>query len=93
MVQPVLVRLSLLRPCHVPRFINVAMPFSSNLQVKQLEGDILTAITFLPRSLLTATKVGLVKFWVRPLAVRSRRMKNGHAQRGMSISMDATDLG
>ncbi|KAI0064535.1 WD40 repeat-like protein [Artomyces pyxidatus] len=50
--------------------------------VKQQEGDILTAITFLPRSLLTATKVGHVKLWIRPLpTVPGRAAKNGHVQR------------
>ncbi|KAF5381077.1 hypothetical protein D9615_004171 [Tricholomella constricta] len=40
--------------------------------VKNIEGDILTAISFLPRSILTTTKSGHVKFWIRPLALRSR---------------------
>lgn len=52
--------------------------------VKQLECDILTALSFLPRALLTATKAGLVRLWVRPLAMKGRHMKHGH--RGLSIS-------
>jgi hypothetical protein len=55
--------------------------------VKQLENDILTAIAFLPRWLLTGTKVGHVKLWIRPLPVTSRR--NGHASR---TATDAQDL-
>ncbi len=47
--------------------------------VKQLENDMLTAITFLPRWLLTGTKVGHVKLWIRPLPATSR--KNGHGSR------------
>jgi hypothetical protein len=47
--------------------------------VEQLENDILTAMAFLLRCLLTGTKVGHVKLWIRPLPVTSR--KNGHASR------------
>ena len=32
----------------------------------------LTDITFLSRGLLTATKLGHIKFWIRPLAVQPR---------------------
>ncbi|KAI9446155.1 WD40 repeat-like protein [Lactarius indigo] len=55
--------------------------------VKQLENDILTAIAFLPRWLLTGTRVGHVKMWIRPLPATSR--KNGHASRAAT---DAQDL-
>jgi hypothetical protein len=41
--------------------------------VKQLENDILTAIAFLPRWLLTSTKVGHVKMWIRPLPATSQK--------------------
>jgi len=54
--------------------------------VKQLENDILTAVSFLPRWLLTATKVGHVKLWIRPLPVTSR--KNGHASRTVADAQD-----
>lgn len=58
--------------------------------VKQLEGDILTAVAFLPRALLTASKVGHVKLWIRPLAVRARRLKHGHAaHRVASMTLDS----
>ena len=53
--------------------------------VKQLENDMLTAIAFLPRWLLTGTKVGHVKLWIRPLPT-SR--KNGHASRGATDVQD-----
>ncbi|KAF9019384.1 WD40 repeat-like protein [Hymenopellis radicata] len=43
---------------------------------KQVEGDLLAAVAFLQRSVLTASKTGLVKLWIRPLALRAR--KNGH---------------
>jgi len=50
--------------------------------VKHLEADILTSISFLPRGLLTATKSGHVKLWVRPLALRTQQAKTG---RGLDI--------
>ncbi|KAH9993809.1 WD40-repeat-containing domain protein [Russula vinacea] len=53
--------------------------------VKQLENDMLTAIAFLPRWLLTGTKVGHVKLWIRPLPT-SR--KNGHTSRGATDVQD-----
>ncbi|KAF8643790.1 hypothetical protein AX16_008809 [Volvariella volvacea WC 439] len=40
--------------------------------IKQLEGELLTVIAFLPRSILTSTKNGHIKFWVRPLAHKSK---------------------
>ncbi|KAF9526954.1 catabolite repression protein creC [Crepidotus variabilis] len=43
--------------------------------VKQLEGELLTTLHFLPRNILTATKTGLIKLWIRPLALRTRHMK------------------
>ena len=42
------------------------------IQVKNVEADILTGITFLPRSILTSTKAGHLKLWIRPLALRPR---------------------
>jgi catabolite repression protein CreC len=55
--------------------------------VKQLENDILTAVAFLPRWLLTGSKVGQVKLWIRPLPTAPRR--NGHSSR---TAADAQDL-
>jgi catabolite repression protein CreC len=54
--------------------------------VKQLENDILTAVAFLPRWLLTGSKVGHVKLWIRPLPVTSR--KNGHSSRTAADGQD-----
>jgi catabolite repression protein CreC len=45
--------------------------------VKQLGNDMLTAIGFLPRWLLTGTKVGHVKLWIRPLLTTLRKNGNG----------------
>jgi catabolite repression protein CreC len=45
--------------------------------VKQLEGELLSAAAFLPRYLITANKIGLVRLWIRPLPPVSTRMKNG----------------
>jgi catabolite repression protein CreC len=55
--------------------------------VKQLENEILTAIAFLPRWLITGTKVGHVKLWIRPLPAAPR--KNGHGSR---MATDAQDV-
>ena len=44
--------------------------------LKQLENDILA---FLPRWLLTSTKVGHVKMWIRPLPATSRKNEIGRA--------------
>jgi catabolite repression protein CreC len=55
--------------------------------VKQLENDMLTAVAFLPRWLLTGSKVGHVKLWIRPLPTTPR--KNEHSSR---VATDAQDL-
>ena len=47
--------------------------------VKQLENDVATAVVFRPRWLLTDTRVGHVKMWIRPLPAMSR--KNRHTSR------------
>ncbi|KAH7923482.1 WD40 repeat-like protein [Leucogyrophana mollusca] len=52
--------------------------------IKHIECDLLTAVSFLPRALITATKSGHIKLWIRPLAMKARHMKHGH--RGLSIS-------
>ncbi|EGO21124.1 hypothetical protein SERLADRAFT_441506 [Serpula lacrymans var. lacrymans S7.9] len=58
--------------------------------VKNIDSDILTAISFLPRALLTAGKNGHIKSWIRPLAMKSRHLKHGH-HRGPSIT-DIQDI-
>lgn len=57
--------------------------------VKPVEGDLLSDIAFLPRGMLTANKAGYIKFWIRPLAVRQRHLKN--TPRGHSMA-DVRDL-
>ncbi|TFK30213.1 WD40 repeat-like protein [Coprinopsis marcescibilis] len=44
--------------------------------VKQLDGDLLSSLQFLPRSILTSTKSGHIKLWVRPLALKSKSKGN-----------------
>lgn len=43
--------------------------------IKGCENDMLTAISFLPRCILTSTKSGHIKLWIRPLALKPR-LKN-----------------
>ncbi|KAJ7685520.1 catabolite repression protein creC [Mycena polygramma] len=40
--------------------------------IKPIDSDILSTIAFLPRSILTSTKNGYIKLWIRPLALRPR---------------------
>jgi hypothetical protein len=42
------------------------------LQIKPIDNDILSTVAFLPRSILTSTKNGYIKLWIRPLALRPR---------------------
>ncbi|KAF8163501.1 catabolite repression protein creC [Crassisporium funariophilum] len=56
--------------------------------IKQLDGDLLTVIQFLPRSILTSTKGSHIKIWIRPLALRAKNLKN---HRGTPL-VDAQDL-
>ncbi|KAJ7583068.1 catabolite repression protein creC [Mycena floridula] len=41
--------------------------------MKHLENDLPTVIVFLSRSILTATKSGHIKLWIRPLALKNRK--------------------
>jgi len=43
--------------------------------VKHIDDGLLTDISFLPRALLTSTKSGHVKLWIRPLALKPRHLK------------------
>ncbi|KAI0723878.1 WD40 repeat-like protein [Cerioporus squamosus] len=52
--------------------------------VKHIGNDMLTDIAFLPRGLLTATKAGHIKFWIRPLAVQHRHLRTQSALRRAS---------
>ena len=81
-VQPVLVS-----PFRFTTSLKAFMEFTS-VQVKQLDGDLFAAVQFLSRSILTATRGGNIKLWIRPLALRSR---NAKSSRGAS-TVDAQDL-
>nr|GAT54627.1 catabolite repression protein creC [Mycena chlorophos] len=43
--------------------------------VKPVEGEILATLVFMPRAIVTATRGGYLKLWIRPLALRPR-LKN-----------------
>ncbi|KAJ7217189.1 catabolite repression protein creC [Mycena pura] len=40
--------------------------------IKPIDGDVLTTLMFLPRSILTSSRNGYIKLWIRPLALRQR---------------------
>jgi len=61
--------------------------FVQPVLVKQLDCDLLTVIQFLPRNILTATKGGQIRQWIRPLAIKPRLLKNNRAP-----LVDAQDL-
>ncbi len=48
---------------------------AANAQVKHIGNETLTDVAFLPRGLLTASKGGQIKFWIRPLAVQPRHLR------------------
>jgi len=54
--------------------------------IKHIESDLLTDVAFVPRGLLTATRTGYVKWWIRPLASQPRHLKNRAANRTSSVS-------
>jgi hypothetical protein len=54
-----------------------------------LEADVLSALAFIPRGVLTAAKTGASKLWIRPLALQSRR--NVGARRLARASGSAVD--
>lgn len=56
----------------------------SALQVKHISNEMLAHIHFLPRGLLTANKLGHIKFWIRPLAVQPRHLRTQSAYRRAS---------
>ncbi|KAG0701508.1 WD40 repeat-like protein [Suillus ampliporus] len=51
--------------------------------IKQLDADLLTSLTFLPRALLTASKAGHVRLWVRPLVTTNGTIRRRGYSRGM----------
>ncbi|KIY50819.1 WD40 repeat-like protein [Fistulina hepatica ATCC 64428] len=56
--------------------------------VKYVECDLLADIAFLSRSVLTASRSGYIKLWIRPLALKPR-VKHGHQQ---NTTMDVHDF-
>ncbi|KAH9945801.1 WD40 repeat-like protein [Epithele typhae] len=52
--------------------------------VKHVGADLLTDLVFLPRGLLTASKLGHIRFWIRPLAVQPRHVRAQSALRRAS---------
>ncbi|KAF8623571.1 hypothetical protein AX15_006339 [Amanita polypyramis BW_CC] len=44
--------------------------------IKVVESELLSDIAFLPRSVITSTKTGHIKLWIRPLTPRPRLLKN-----------------
>lgn len=65
------------------RCLRLLTPF---IQVKHIEADMLSCLTFLPRALLTATKYGHVKMWVRPLVTPGNPRRRTHGRQPLSIS-------
>lgn len=54
--------------------------------IKHIESDLLTDVSFVPRGLLTATRTGHVKLWIRPLAAQPRHLKSRTANRTSMIA-------
>ena len=50
-------------------------------QVKHIGNEMFTDLAFLPKGLLTATKLGQIKFWIRPLAVQARHLRTHNTLR------------
>ncbi|KAI0718287.1 WD40-repeat-containing domain protein, partial [Fomitopsis betulina] len=44
--------------------------------VKHIGSDMLTDITFMSRGILTASRLGHIKLWIRPLVVKPRHLRN-----------------
>jgi len=53
------------------------------MQIKQIEGEMLTSVSFISSGVLTASKAGHVKVWVRPLSVRRERPKVDRTKRAL----------
>ncbi|KAF8136502.1 WD40 repeat-like protein [Boletus edulis] len=54
--------------------------------VKHIDADMLGCLTFLPRALLTATKYGHVRMWVRPLVTQGNPRRRTHGRQPLSLS-------
>ncbi|TRM55348.1 WD40-repeat-containing domain protein [Schizophyllum amplum] len=57
--------------------------------VKHLDGDLLGHISFIPRCILTSTRGGHIRLWIRPLALRPRHPRQGHMR---AVTTDVEDL-
>jgi len=44
--------------------------------VKHIGADMLTDIMFMSRGILTASRIGHIKLWIRPLVVKPRHLRN-----------------
>ncbi|KAF8559707.1 WD40 repeat-like protein [Imleria badia] len=54
--------------------------------VKHIEADMLGCLTFLSRALLTVTKYGHVRMWVRPLVIPGNPRRRTYGRHPLSIS-------
>lgn len=54
--------------------------------VKQLDADLLTSLAFLPRALITASKAGHVRLWVRPLVMANASPRRRHTRGTLSVT-------
>jgi hypothetical protein len=54
--------------------------------VKQLDADLLTSLAFLPRALITASKAGHVRLWVRPLVMANTSPRRRHTRGTLSVT-------
>ncbi|KZT09604.1 WD40 repeat-like protein [Laetiporus sulphureus 93-53] len=58
--------------------------------VKHIGSDMLTDVMFISRGILTATRYGLIKLWIRPLAVKPRQMRSQSIyRRGSAVDVIA----
>jgi hypothetical protein len=62
------------------------MPTHNAQQVKQLDADLLTSLAFLPRALITASKAGHVRLWVRPLVMANASPRRRHTRGTLSVT-------
>ncbi|KAI0705903.1 WD40-repeat-containing domain protein [Cytidiella melzeri] len=60
--------------------------------VKALDGELTTDIEFFSRGILTATKLGLVRMWIRPLSAHPRHLK-GRSHHTGRIFVDPDFIG
>lgn len=76
--------IAVVQPVLVSRYTGVAAEkiTKENMQVKQMDLDLLTAIAFVRHHIITSTKTSHLKLWIRPLGLKSRR--NGKSQRGVT---------